>query len=221
MEFLTVVIRLVAATVLGGIIGLERERKNRPAGFRTHILVCLGSALVMMISEMLFTQYEGRTSFDPTRIGAQVISGIGFLGAGTIIRQGVSVKGLTTAATLWATSCVGLAVGAGFYEGAIMGGAIIFLVLFLLGYLEKTYGSKSHSFTASLQYDDYFITIEEITKRLNAQSVEVKNIEFLKDGAVDENVLAIRCAVRLPGILKMADVASTVLKIDGVMDVDY
>ena len=98
------VIKMVLVIFLSGIIGYEREHSHRPAGFRTHILVAVGSALVMMTSKYIFLEYEGLANFDPTRLGAQVISGIGFLGAGTILREGFSVKGLTTAASLWEVS---------------------------------------------------------------------------------------------------------------------
>ncbi len=126
---LEAVLKLVFAIVCSGIIGYEREHSHRPAGFRTHILVAVGSALVMMTSAFVFREYEGITNVDPTRLGAQVISGIGFLGAGTILREGFSVKGLTTAASLWAVSCIGLAVGAGYYVGAVVATLFIYLTL--------------------------------------------------------------------------------------------
>ena len=116
---LEILVRLLLAVLLGGFIGYEREHTNRPAGFRTHILVCAGAALVMATSEYLVRRYS-ISAVDPARLGAQVISGIGFLGAGTIIRDGVNVRGLTTAASLWAVSCVGIAVGCGFYLGAVI-----------------------------------------------------------------------------------------------------
>ena len=127
--FFDAVFKMIVVIVLSGIIGFEREHSHRPAGFRTHILVAVGSTLVMMTSAYVFKEYEGITAFDPTRLGAQVISGIGFLGAGTILREGFSVKGLTTAASLWAVSCIGLAVGAGYYVGAITTTLVIYLTL--------------------------------------------------------------------------------------------
>lgn len=122
-------LRLTLAGVFGGIIGYEREHSHRPAGFRTHILVAVGSALVMLTSSYIFIEYQGLTNMDPARLGAQVISGIGFLGAGTILREGFSVKGLTTAASLWAVSCIGLAVGIGYYEGAFIATIFIYITL--------------------------------------------------------------------------------------------
>ena len=117
------IIRLCAAAILGGIVGVERGSADRPAGLRTHILVCAGSALIMMVS--LYGSDGLTAGRDSSRIAAQVVSGIGFLGAGTILREGFSVKGLTTAASLWAVSCVGLAVGSGFFVGALVANAAL------------------------------------------------------------------------------------------------
>ncbi len=122
-------LKLGLTVLFSGLIGYEREHSRRPAGFRTHILVAVGATLVMMTSGYVFEYYEGLVSFDPTRLGAQVISGIGFLGAGTILREGFSVKGLTTAASLWSVSCVGLAIGVGYYEGAFVATIVIYLTL--------------------------------------------------------------------------------------------
>ena len=123
------VVKMVLTVLFSGIIGFEREHSHRPAGFRTHILVAVGSTLVMMTSKFVFLEYQGIVTVDPTRLGAQVISGIGFLGAGTILREGFSVKGLTTAASLWAVSCIGLAVGAGYYIGAFVTTLVIYITL--------------------------------------------------------------------------------------------
>ena len=123
------VVKMVLTVLFSGIIGFEREHSHRPAGFRTHILVAVGSTLVMMTSKFVFLEYQGIVTVDPTRLGAQVISGIGFLGAGTILREGFSVKGLTTAASLWAVSCIGLAVGAGYYIGAFVTTFVIYITL--------------------------------------------------------------------------------------------
>ena len=136
------VVKLTFAVIFGGIIGLERGRKRRPAGFRTHILVCVGATMAMCISRYC-VEVLGIT-VDVSRLGAQVINGIGFLGAGTIIvtrRQ--EVKGLTTAAGLWACACMGLAVGAGFFECALMAFAAIIMSTTLLDKVEKLITSRS------------------------------------------------------------------------------
>ncbi len=129
--------RLMLITLIAGAIGFERERHGRAAGFRTHILVGVGSCLVMLTGLYLMEVNLGRVSFDPTRMAAQVLSGIGFLGAGTILRSRASIRGLTTAASLWAVTGIGLAVGAGFLTGALATGGIVLIALFGLSGMER------------------------------------------------------------------------------------
>ena len=128
-----ILLRMMSAMLVGAIIGTEREFTHRPAGMRTHMLVALGSCVVMITSQMIFHQYRafGATP-DPARLSAQVITGVGFLGAGTILKEGPSIKGLTTAASVWAVACLGIAVGGGYYALGILGtvGMIVILVLF-------------------------------------------------------------------------------------------
>ena len=138
MDWLVVVGRLAVAFVLGGLVGVEREIRNQPAGFRTHAILSIGSALIMLISIHGSLLYGPKTS-DPMRVAAQVVSGIGFLGAGAILRIGVSIKGLTTAASLWTTAAIGLACGAGFYWAALLTTLLVLFSLFLLGKMEKMY----------------------------------------------------------------------------------
>ena len=130
--------RLLCAMILGLIVGIEREYTHRPAGMRTHILVALGSCAVMLTGQMTFAQYYpyGATP-DPARLAAQVIAGVGFLGAGTILRDGANVKGLTTAASLWGVACLGLAVGGGYYMIALAGTILVILTLTLFELLQK------------------------------------------------------------------------------------
>jgi len=128
--------RLITAALLGGLIGLERQVQRHSAGLRTHILVCLGSCLIMLTSLYVFDIYSGRVSIDPARIAAGVVTGIGFLGAGAVIREGDGVRGLTTAASIWVVAGIGLAVGCGFYSAGIFTAAIVLLVLLFLRRIE-------------------------------------------------------------------------------------
>ncbi len=133
---LVVIIRLILSVLLSGLIGLERQIRHRTAGLRTHILVCLGSCLIMLTSLYLFDIYKNQVPLDPGRIAAGVITGIGFLCAGAIIIQGAGVRGLTTAASLWIVAGIGLAVGCGFYSAAIVTTVLTLIVLFFLRYIE-------------------------------------------------------------------------------------
>ena len=146
----SIVLRTVLAMLFSGILGYEREKKGRPAGFRTYMVVCLGSAIAMMTGIYL---NQGTGSGDPGRIAAQVISGIGFLGAGTILvtRQN-QVKGLTTAAGLWADACLGLALGAGFYSGAVIGFAAIWCSLRILHVVDKRLSRRSKVFVVYVEF---------------------------------------------------------------------
>ena len=134
-NFVPIAIKLVMTVFLTGIIGWERERLGKPAGFRTHILVGVGSALVMLVSIFMSDQYMGKA--DPTRIASNVVVGIGFLGAGTIMRsrEGI-VSGLTTAASLWVVAVIGMAVGCGFYSGALLTSALVMVVLYLMNFVD-------------------------------------------------------------------------------------
>jgi putative Mg2+ transporter-C (MgtC) family protein len=131
-----IISRLVLSFFLSGLIGLERQAHRREAGLRTHILVCLGSCLIMLTSLYVFDIYIARVPLDPTRIAAGVITGIGFLGAGTIIRDREGIKGLTTAASLWLVAGIGLAVGCGFYRAGVYTTVLALIVLLFLRYLE-------------------------------------------------------------------------------------
>ena len=137
MSVYEIIFKLALAGILGGLIGLERESLNRPAGLRTYTLVTVGSALAMIVSLDMYFQYYQTVNADPGRIAAQVISGIGFLGAGTIMREGATVRGLTTAAGLWVVACIGLAVGAGLYIQQLLLPFLFYLSLFILSNLKN------------------------------------------------------------------------------------
>ena len=141
---LSVVLRIFVAFLLGGALGLERGLKQRPAGLRTHMLVCVGACMIMLTNQYIYQVFG---TGDPVRMGAQVVSGIGFLGAGTImVTKHSQIRGLTTAAGLWATAAVGLATGIGFYEAALMGTVVIVLTLTVLSILDSKMHKKTRCF---------------------------------------------------------------------------
>ena len=141
VTYLAVALRVFVAVVIGGVLGMERGMKNRPAGLRTYMLVCVGACVIMLTIQYIYQVFG---SGDPVRMGAQVVSGIGFLGAGTIIvTRRNQIKGLTTAAGLWTAAGVGLALGVGFYEAAIIGGVAVFVVMTLLQKMDDSMHHKS------------------------------------------------------------------------------
>lgn len=158
----SIIIRLLLAVICGGLIGVERGRKGQAAGCRTHMLVCIASALVMMTNIFVVEEYSPNS--DPTRIGAQVVSGIGFLGAGTIIVTSKNqIRGLTTAAGLWASACMGLAIGVGFYQLAIIGNIFIFLVIAILNKFDRAVYGKSKIMDTYVELDNSHILSKLIT----------------------------------------------------------
>lgn len=186
INVLSIIIRLSMAAICGGLIGYDRGRKRRPAGFRTHILVCIGSALVMITNQYIIDIMH--YSADPTRLGAQVISGIGFLGAGTILITGKQqVKGLTTAAGLWASACMGLAIGIGFYEGALIG------CIFILGSITLLHRFDAYVMSKTKLVELYveLVSVKGISKFFDFvrnNNMEITNVEIMKSRAADDMV---------------------------------
>ena len=176
---LEISLRLGCAMLVGLIIGIEREYTHRPAGMRTHILVALGACVVSIAGEMLFTQYNttGATP-DPARLSAQVITGVGFLGAGTIMKEGPTVKGLTTAASLWAVACLGLASGFGYYSLALLGMAFIMITLTLFEVLQRgLIRTGSSSMGYSLETKDITLSLKHIYTIAQEQNVTLSDVE--------------------------------------------
>ena len=174
--------RVVLSVLLGGAVGLERGLKNRPAGLRTYMLVCMGSCLVMMTNQYVNQIYG---TGDPVRMGAQVVSGIGFLGAGTIVvTKRHQIKGLTTAAGLWASAAAGLAIGIGFYEAALIGGGAIFLVLTVIQNWDNRMhrNSKMIDIYVELNLSVNLGTFMQDVRKLD---LEINNLQMDHDGSFD------------------------------------
>lgn len=216
-HYLSILLRLLLSAVLGGLIGFEREHKNRPAGLRTNTLVCIGSALVQIIQLDLINKYHVMSGVDPGRLGAGVVSGIGFLGAGTIIREGASVKGLTTAAGLWVVACIGLAIGNGSYAAAIMGAAFAYITLKAMKILEGKMVMKNAFLDLELKIDDRPGQIGKIGQFLGSMDVNIRNIEFKQ---TNENVVIIYMSLKLPGNLKRQEVMTALIGEDGIRSVE-
>ncbi len=204
MNTMDIVIRVLLSVVLGGLIGYEREIRRRPAGFRTHILVCLGAAIVPMVQlqliensvKLMVLNPSAATvvKLDPGRMVAQVIGGIGFLGAGTIIVHKGAIKGLTTASSLWVVACIGLAVGFGYYEIALIGGAATFLVVMLFKNFELRIYERRHSATVFITYYENakHDNLKRIVEYIKSEHVSIKDMTFTDENASDKNGAEVR-----------------------------
>ena len=184
VTYAAVALRIVTAILLGGVIGLERGLKNRPAGLRTYMLVCVGACLIMTTNQYIYQVFD---TGDPVRMGAQVVSGIGFLGAGTIVvTKRNQIRGLTTAAGLWAAAAVGLAIGIGFYEAAIMGGGAIFVVLTVMhGWDNRMHRNSKFleiyvELNANINLGTFMREIRELG--LEIESIQMEHDDVLEDG---------------------------------------
>lgn len=210
----TIIIRLLLALFLGGAIGFERGKSGRPAGLRTHILVCLGSTMAMMTNQYIFQEFA---IADPTRIAAQVISGIGFLGAGTIIVTGKQqVKGLTTAAGLWATACMGLAIGIGFYKAAIFACILIFFSTVVLHRFDNSMLSKSKIMDLYIEFSDTasISSVADVIK--SDMMIHIESIEIVKPSYGNTNGVAAILTIRLKKKRVRLDVVTKISEIKGV-----
>ena len=206
--YITVLIRLVAATVLGALIGMERGSSKHDAGLRTHIIVCLGAASTMITSQLIAQTYGQIT--DVTRLGAQVISGIGFLGVGSIIITRNRIRGLTTAAGLWTTGCLGLVAGAGFIEVSLTIVALVMFTIYVLRPLSLKVRPTDLAFevTASLTNRKVTEFVEEFTKR---------NYEILSVKSKEKGVLI---TLRSDAKIAKNDFIYSILEIDGVTGIN-
>jgi len=209
----TIILRLVLSLLLGGVIGFERGRAGRPAGLRTHILVCLGSTLAIMTNQYVFQEYG---ISDPTRMAAQVISGIGFLGAGTIIVTGRhQVKGLTTAAGLWATACMGLAIGIGFYKAAIVACILIAFATVVLHRLDNYMLSKSKVLDVYIEIGNS-ASITAILDTMKSFMVTIDSIEMVKPTYGTNATAAAILTLRLKQKRIRLDILARICSIDGI-----
>ena len=208
--------RLTIAALLGGIVGLERQQRHKSAGLRTHILVSLGSCLVMLISYKLYAGVQGLTNADPARLAAQVVSGIGFLGAGTIMKEGLTIKGLTTAASLWVVAGVGLAVGAGYYVGAVTTTVLSVLALTYLPRFERLYGCGPSQVAIVVRSVDKPGQIGRIGSYLGTKNVAICDIKI---DEVGKNDIHISVILDVTDRRIIPDIVDGMRGIEGVVDV--
>ncbi len=222
--------RLAVAAFCGGCIGIERGKKRRAAGFRTYMLVCMSATLAMLISQYLTMMVDaswgnihllggGNNYTDVSRLGAQIINGIGFLGAGTIIVTGrQQVKGLTTAVGLWASACMGLCIGAGFVEGALIGCILIIVTITLFNHIERFIMARARNINLYIEFlhmDD----IGAVISAIKAQDIRIFDVEIRKHQTVGVNQSAV-FSVRLPKRMSHATALAVVAGVENVRSIE-
>jgi putative Mg2+ transporter-C (MgtC) family protein len=215
-------LRLVVAGVAGGLIGIERQSRNREAGLRTHMLVTIGSCLFTLVSAYAWSDWTfsngSRITFDPTRVSAQIVTGIGFLGAGAIIRHGASVRGLTTAATLWTCAALGMAAGTGYYWGVALATVFVLISLVPMRFLSRRFEflrqTHTHPLLVSLNEKT---TPTEVMKAIEDAGAAVEKFQLKR--TIDRTRLTMDVALReevTPG-----DIAEAVANLEGVVDLEW
>ena len=229
LNFASMILRMLLAILVGGLVGLERERKGRGAGFRTYMLVALGSSLTMILSQylnlMLNTTWLSTADIvgiktDVSRFGAQVINGVGFLGAGAIIvtdRQ--EVKGLTTAAGLWASACIGLAVGAGFYECVFISFVLIILIMTVLPYIEKSFLEKSRYININIDLES-IDKLSGVLNKLKEDNVSIFDIDVYNNSSESVRSVSVCLNLRLSENCLHENIIAILSQCDGVIAID-
>lgn len=213
VTYLAIAVRIVAAVVIGGLLGLERGMKNRPAGLRTYMLVCVGACMIMLTNQYIFQVYG---TGDPVRMGAQVVSGIGFLGAGTIVvTRRNQIKGLTTAAGLWTAAGVGLALGIGFYEAAICGGLAVLVVLIVLQRMDNNMHRKSKQVEAYIELSRDII-LGDFLRAVRDSGLEISNVQREQGADSDTKNRAYIATIKAKKRGNHEEILDTVQEIPGV-----
>ena len=214
----SVTVRMLLAVLCGGIIGIERAYKRRPAGFRTHILICLGAAITTLTSQYLYLNLHYYT--DMARLGAQVVAGIGFIGAGTIVvtRQ-QRVKGLTTAAGLWASACMGLAIGAGFYECVVLAFVLIFLCIRLLPPLESMMVERARNMNLYVEFSS-LDDVGAIIGRIKSQGAQIYEVDIERGTEESHHRPSAVFTIRLDHAVHHAQVMAAISELENVTTID-
>ena len=185
-DFFNIALRLLAALAVGGLIGLERSYHGRPAGFRTHSLVCLSTSLLMLVTVYETRWFpevtQGRITLDPTRMAQGIMTGIGFLGAGTIMREGLSVRGLTTAASIWVTAAIGILIGIGFYLPAVIGTVLTLVTLSVFRWIESYIPTWFYAHLVVRFARDQMMSEQEMRRMLADHGFSVANLNYRLDG---------------------------------------
>ena len=217
ITYLSVALRITAAFLMGGILGWERERRSRAAGLRTYMLVCVGACIIMLTNQYIYQFFK---TGDPVRMGAQVVSGIGFLGAGTIVvTKQNQIKGLTTAAGLWAAAAVGLALGIGFYEAAVVGGLLIFLILTAVHTLDSHIRKNAQRVALYAEVENK-MNVAQIARGIRDLGVEITSIQLDDEYVPSADIRALVVVLRKNKKIKREDLLLDIQKIEGIVYIE-
>ncbi|WP_070000513.1 MgtC/SapB family protein [Cellulosilyticum sp. I15G10I2] len=218
VNILSIIVRLVLACLCGGIIGFDRIKKRRPAGLKTHILVCIGATLAMITNQYIFNVYG--EIVDPARLGAQVISGIGFLGAGTIIVTGrQQIRGLTTAAGLWASATMGLAIGIGFYSAAIIGCIFIFIVMTVVQKVDNMIVAKSPILEIYMEFSN-IENVRVFIDLTKTYELKILGIQLTEPSKYNAQGVGALLTIQTSHNENHADIMALLRSLDGVLNVE-
>lgn len=211
-------VRLILGFFLGGLIGIERERHRQPAGLKTHILICTGATLLMMLSIYVPQTLVDFKNGDPGRIAAQVVTGIGFLGAGAILRLGVGVRGITTAASIWVVAAIGLCAGAGMYAAAVIATVIVLFVLLILDNVEKKIFSGKFIRCLEIYRRGEQIRTEQIFSVVENYKIEVKSVDISQ--SFEEKTIKVKLVVKVPEKMDYKQFYNDLGRLEGVYKID-
>lgn len=223
-ESIIILIRLILAAFLAGVIGIERESKGHPAGFRTHMLVGTGSCLVMLLALFGFQDYLNQNgdlvAYDPSRLASYVISGIGFLGAGTIIVQGASIRGLTTAASIWIVAAIGLTIGAGMFFAGIATTVLVLTSLIFLNHVDKWFKNVSDTDVLFIAMDKKANELGEAIQRLESMEVQVQKIKGKEFDEDEAPLLHYYIKIHLPEGVAETELYQSLYKVDSIKEIE-
>lgn len=214
-SYAVVIFKVALAVILGGLVGFEREHHNQPAGLKTHIILCVGATLLTIVSIAMSHDLGSERLTDPTRIAAQIVSGIGFLGGGAILRLGATVRGLTTAACIWTVTGVGMAIGAGYYFPAALVVITMLLTLHYLGRFENLFLNKRQFKTMTLTARSSPDLLGSVEKVLASNHISIKSIEVERE--LTEPNVELRALVSVPEHVSLHKLSDEVFQIPGTL----
>ena len=225
-----IILKFILAIIIGGVVGYERENKNRPAGFRTHILVCMGTTVVSLIQLTMAENAMQLVTLQPelaevikvdyARLGAQAVTGIGFLGAGTIVHSKGAIRGLTTAASLWVVGILGLAIGMGYYNISIIGGIFIVITLSALKGFQKKFITRARYIELEIIYENDKETLEYITRIFNSKDIRPIKLEVDKEEEKDGyRYKSMICKISVPRYVHINDIINNLIINENIQNV--